>query len=132
MIWLPGRSCRFYKVWWIEAIAAGRECALYLYKALAGSPRVSIRYRSRKLLVPWANYADSPDHRARRKELIITGAERVSTHKEVHGGFAEKIGREEADRCMRCDWPLIRESKVKRFLRSTGKSPEGKLPESNV
>ena len=109
----------------IEAIAAGRECALYFYKDLVGSPRVSLRYSQRRVLVPWANYADSLDHRARRKELEISMSERVSTHKEVCGSFAEKIGKEEADRCMRCDWPLMRESKVRKFFRSIkGKQAE--------
>ena len=116
----------------IEAIAAGRECALYLYKYLVGSPKVSIRYRSRNLLEPWANYADNPDYRSRRKELTITMDDRVSTNREVCKGFTEKIGREEAERCMRCDWPLMRESKVRKFFRSINKNHSEKLPESNV
>ncbi len=67
---------------------------------------------------PWANYADSLDFRNRRRELTIGKDERVATFKEVYGGLAEGVAREEADRCMRCDWPLIRESKVKKFFRT--------------
>jgi NADH-quinone oxidoreductase subunit F len=105
----------------IEAIAAGREAALHFYRLLVGSPEVSIRYRTRKLMEPWANYADSLDYRNRRQELSIGKDERVNTFHEVSGGFAESVAREEADRCMRCDWPLMRESKVKKFFRSIKK-----------
>lgn len=111
----------------IEAIAAGKEAALHFYRKLAGSPEVSIRYRPRKTMEPWANYADSPDRRRRRREITIGRQERVSTFKEVSGGFAEKLAREEADRCMRCDWPLMRESKVKKFFRSVTKSDSAKI-----
>jgi len=102
----------------IEAIDAGKETALYFYRALVGSPKVSIRYRTRKLMEPWANYPDSLDYRQRRREMTIAKDERAGTFHEVCGGFAEGVAREEADRCMRCDWPLMRESKVKKFFRS--------------
>jgi NADPH-dependent glutamate synthase beta subunit-like oxidoreductase len=105
----------------IEAIAAGKEAALHFYRSLVGSPEVTIRYRTRKLMEPWANYADSLDYRQRRREMTIGKDERVSTFSEVSGGFAEKVAREEADRCMRCDWPLMRESKMKKFFRSIKK-----------
>jgi NADPH-dependent glutamate synthase beta subunit-like oxidoreductase len=102
----------------IEAIAAGKEAALHFYRLLVGSPEVSIRYRTRKRMEPWANYADSLDYRNRRQEITLGTNERVCSFKEVSGGFAESVAREEADRCMRCDWPLMRESKVKKFFRS--------------
>jgi NADPH-dependent glutamate synthase beta subunit-like oxidoreductase len=116
----------------IEAIAAGREAALQFYRDLVGSPEVSIRYRMRKLMEPWTNYADSLDYRNRRQERSIGNDERVNTFHEVSGGFAEKVAREEADRCMRCDWPLMRESKVKKFFRTIKKVPPEKSPESSV
>jgi len=102
----------------IEAIAAGKEAALHFYRLLVGRPSVSIRYRTRKVMEPWANYADSLDYRRRRKEVTIGTEERVGTFHEVCGGFSEKAAREEADRCMRCDWPLMRESKVRKFFRT--------------
>ncbi|MCJ7500618.1 hypothetical protein MUP29_10205, partial [bacterium] len=92
----------------------------------------TIRYRTRKLMEPWANYADSLDYRNRRRELTVGKDERVGTFKEVHGGFAEGVAREEADRCMRCDWPLMRESKVKKFFRTIKRDRPEKLPESSV
>ncbi len=116
----------------IEAIAAGREAALHFYRLLVGSPEVSIRYRTRKLMEPWANYADSLDYRNRRQELSIGNDERVNTFHEVSGGFAESVAREEADRCMRCDWPLMRESKVRKFFRSISNSQPAKSPASRV
>ena len=105
----------------IEAIAAGKEAALHFYRLLVGSPEVTIRYRTRKIMEPWANYSDSLDYRARRREMTIGKDERVSTFNEVSAGFTEKVAREEADRCMRCDWPLMRESKVKKFFRTIKK-----------
>jgi len=102
----------------IGAIAAGKEAALHFYRVLVGSPEVSIRYRTRKLLEPWANYADSLDYRNRRREMTVGTDKRISTFNEVSSGFGEKVAREEADRCMRCDWPLMRESKVKKFFRT--------------
>ena len=116
----------------IEAIAAGKEAALHFYRTLVGSPAVTIRYRTRKLMEPWANYADSLDFRNRRRELTIGKDERVCSFKEVYGGFAEGVAREEADRCMRCDWPLMRESKVKKFFRTIKRDRPEKLPESSV
>jgi NADPH-dependent glutamate synthase beta subunit-like oxidoreductase len=101
----------------IEGIAAGKEAAVQLYRKLVGSPPVSIRYRTRRLMEPWANYPDSLDHKCRRQESTLDIASRQSTFKEVDRGFAETVAREEADRCTRCDWPLIRESKVKKFFR---------------
>jgi NADPH-dependent glutamate synthase beta subunit-like oxidoreductase len=109
----------------IEAIAAGKEAALHFYRSLVGSPEVTIRYRTRKLMEPWANYADSLDYRNRRREMTIGKDERISTFNEVSGGFAEKVAREEADRCMRCDWPLMRESKVKKFFRNINRQNAG-------
>ncbi|MGD8353777.1 MAG: FAD-dependent oxidoreductase, partial [Pseudomonadota bacterium] len=110
----------------IEAIAAGKEAALYFYRSLVGSPGVSIRYRTRRLMEPWANYPDSPDRRTRRLEITLSHEARISAFTEVSSGFAEKMAREEADRCMRCDWPLMRESKVKKFFRSIkNKKPAG-------
>jgi len=106
----------------IEAIAAGKEAALHFYRILVGSPSVSIRYRTRKLMEPWANYPDSLDFRQRRREVTIGSEERISTFHEVSRGFSEKAAREEADRCMRCDWPLMRESKVRKFFRSVSHS----------
>jgi NADPH-dependent glutamate synthase beta subunit-like oxidoreductase len=50
--------------------------------------------------------------------MTIGNDERVSTFHEVSGGFAKSVAREEAERCMRCDWPLMRESKVKKFFRT--------------
>jgi NADH-quinone oxidoreductase subunit F len=102
----------------IEAIAAGKEAALYLYRKLIGTADTSVRYRSRKVIEPWANYSDSPDFRTRREEITIPEKERRETFREVHGGYSEKAAREEAERCMRCDWPLIRESKVRKFFRT--------------
>ncbi|UCG38321.1 MAG: FAD-dependent oxidoreductase [bacterium] len=102
----------------IEAIAAGKEAALYIFRVLVGSPSVSIRYRTRRIMEPWANYPDSLDHRARRKEIQLPVPERLKSFGEVCGGFAGKVAREEAERCMRCDWPLMRESKVKKYFRS--------------
>ena len=102
----------------IEAIAAGKEAALYLYRKLIGTADTSVRYRSRKVIEPWANYSDSPDFRTRREEITIPEKERRETSREVHGGFSEKAAREEAERCMRCDWPLIRESKARKFFRT--------------
>ena len=116
----------------IEAIAAGKEAALHFYRSLVGSPEVSIRYRTRKLMEPWANYSDSLDYRSRRRELTIGKDERVSTFSEVCRGFTERAAREEADRCMRCDWPLMRESKVRKFFRAIKKTDPEKLPESRV
>ncbi len=116
----------------IEAIAAGKEAALHFYRSLVGSPAVSIRYRARKRLEPWANYADSLDYRNRHRERTIGKDERISSFNEVSAGFTEKVAREEADRCMRCDWTLIRESKVKKFFRMGKKADPEKLPESRV
>lgn len=114
----------------IEAIAAGKEAALYFYRDLVGSSEVSIRYRTRKIMEPWANYPDGPEHKRRRREITLGREERVSTFKEVCGGFSEKLAREEADRCMRCDWPLVRESKVRKFLRSVKKTDTEKISSS--
>ena len=114
----------------IEAIAAGKESALYFYRSLVGSPRVSIRNRTRKLMEPWANYPDSLDYRQRRREVVIAMDERVSSFSEVCGGFAETVAREEAERCMRCDWPLVRESKVKKFFRSIKKDKPEEISSS--
>jgi NADPH-dependent glutamate synthase beta subunit-like oxidoreductase len=104
----------------IEAVAAGKEAALYLYRKLVGNAPVSIRYRSRRTLEPWANYPDSLDFRKRRREIILTEEMRKTSFKEVYGGYAVGTAREEAERCMRCDWPLMRESKVKKFFRNKG------------
>ena len=106
----------------IEGIAAGKEAAVHLYRALVGSAPVSIRYRTRRIMEPWANYADSLDYRCRRQEITLDMPSRRSTFKEVDGGFADPVAREEADRCTRCDWPLVRESKVKKFFRAVTKS----------
>jgi len=105
----------------IEGIAAGKEAALHLYRKLAGTAPVSIRYRSRRIIEPWANYTDSLDFRTRRQEVTLSDHERKSSFKETHCGLTEKAAGEEAERCMRCDWPLMRESKVKKFFRTARK-----------
>jgi NADPH-dependent glutamate synthase beta subunit-like oxidoreductase len=102
----------------IEGIAAGKEAAVKLYRLLVGNAPVSIRYRTRRIMEPWANYPDSLDHRCRRQESTLDMASRQGTFNEVDLGFADSVAREEADRCTRCDWPLMRESKVKKFFRA--------------
>lgn len=102
----------------IEAIAAGKEAALHLYRKLARNTPVSIRYKSRKILEPWANYPDSPYLRTRKREITLPEEERKVSFREVYGGYAVNVAREEAERCMRCDWPLIRESKARKFFRT--------------
>ena len=109
----------------IEGITAGREAAMYLYQRLVGEPKISIRYCNRRIMRPWSNYPDSLDKRQRRRQVVNREAREKGSFDEVYGGFSEKAAREEADRCIRCDWPLVRESKVKKFLRSRG------LPEGN-
>lgn len=116
----------------IEAVAAGKEGALYLYRHLVGSPKVSIRYRSRKLMEPWANYPDSLDYRQQRRRVSIGQDERLGTFHEVYGGLTEKAAREEADRCMRCDWPLMRESKVRKYFRNKKEERPERFTESGV
>ena len=108
----------------IEAITSGKEAAFYFYRKLIGSPPVSVRHWRRKILEPWANYADSADMRARRHEVSMPVRERVENFGEVMGGFTEDTAIEEADRCMRCDWPLVRESKVRKFFRMLDRSGE--------
>ncbi|GBE16103.1 glutamate synthase [NADPH] small chain [bacterium BMS3Abin14] len=105
----------------IEGITAGREAAMYLYRRLMGEPEISIRYRNRRIMRPWSNYPDSLDKRQRRRQLLNKEARETKSFDEVYGGFTEMSAREEADRCMRCDWPLVRESKVKKFLGARGK-----------
>ncbi len=113
----------------IEGIRAGKEAALYLYRKLAGTSPVSIRYRSRRIMEPWANYKDSLDFRTRRQEITLSADERRTSFKEIRGGLTGKMAREEAERCMRCDWPLMRESKVRKFFRMVknrgGATPPG-------
>ncbi len=111
----------------IEAIAAGREAAVYLHRALGGTVQASIRFRTRRSMEPWANYADSLDQRNRRREITIDGEKRRETFREVCGGFAVGVAREEANRCMRCDWPLVRESKVRKFFRSIRKDEQEEI-----
>ncbi len=107
----------------IEGITAGREAAMYLYQRIVGEPKISIRYRNRRIMHPWPNYPDSLNKRQRRRQFVSKKARETKSFDEIYRGFAEMSAREEADRCMRCDWPLMRESKVKRFLRSGG-APE--------
>ncbi|MDF1537092.1 MAG: FAD-dependent oxidoreductase [bacterium] len=102
----------------IEGIAAGKEAAVHLYLTLVGATPVNIRYRPRRLIEPWANYPDSLDRRRRRQEVMLDMESRRSTFTEVDRGFTEATGHEEAERCTRCDWPLMRESKVKKFFRA--------------
>jgi NADPH-dependent glutamate synthase beta subunit-like oxidoreductase len=111
----------------IDAIAAGKEAALYLYSKLMGSAPVSIRYRSRRTLEPWANYPDSPDFRTRRREITLAEEERRASFREVYCGYTAKAAREEAERCMHCDWPLVRESKVSKFFRMMEKDDKEKF-----
>ncbi len=102
----------------IDGIAAGREAACYLYGELLGDPPIHIRYQRRFVHQPWANYPDSFDKRGRRKQNTDRFPGSNGPFSEVFLGYREDVAREEADRCMRCDWPLVRESKVKRFLNS--------------
>jgi NADPH-dependent glutamate synthase beta subunit-like oxidoreductase len=97
----------------IEAIAAGREGALHLYRVLAGSPPVSVLFRNRSDPPPFPNYEDSPEMRRRLAQIEIAPGRRT-TFDEVYLGFDEKNGRAEADRCIRCDWPLISERKARK------------------
>lgn len=110
----------------IEGISAGREAAMYMYHEIVGDPPVSIRFRRRLIYRPWANYPDSLDKRMKRKQLVNSSARVNKTFGEVYAGFEKKAAREEADRCMRCDWPLVRESKVRHYLRSLGRSGEAR------
>ncbi len=106
----------------IEGIGAGREAAMFLYHEIVGDPPISIRYRRRIDYRPWANYPDSLDKRKRRKQLVDSTARQNRTFGEVYLGLDRVKAREEADRCMRCDWPLVRESKVRHYLRSLERS----------
>jgi NADPH-dependent glutamate synthase beta subunit-like oxidoreductase len=106
----------------IEGIAAGQKAAVHLYRSLVGSAPVSIRYRTKRLMEPWANYPDSLDYRTRRQEITLDMPSRQTTFKEVDCGFTEMTAREEAERCTRCDWPLVRESKVRKFFRMVSKA----------
>lgn len=99
----------------IEAIAAGREAAIYFYSEIIGKPPISIRYTSRRIQHPWANYVDNYDMRRRRMEVSVAPRLRVEDFAEVHRGFPERVAREEADRCMRCDWVLMRQVKVDKY-----------------
>ncbi len=100
----------------IEAIAAGREAAKHFYSSVVGKTPVSIRYTSRRIKPPWANYLDSYDMRRRRQEVSLAPGARVTDFAEVHKGFPKRVAMEEADRCMRCDWTLTRQSKVDKYL----------------
>ncbi|UCF31040.1 MAG: FAD-dependent oxidoreductase [bacterium] len=102
----------------IEGISAGREAAMYLYQRIMGDPDLSIRFRRRIIFRPWSNYADSHDRRMRRKQVVNASGRARKTFDEVYLGFEKRVAREEADRCIRCDWPLVRESKVRRYVRS--------------
>ncbi len=97
----------------IEAIAAGREGALYLYRVLVSSPPVSVLFRNRSDPPLFPNYEDSPEMRRRRGQIEIA-LEGRGTFDEVYRGFDEKTARAEADRCIRCDWPLISEKKARK------------------
>lgn len=103
----------------IEAIAAGKEAALYFYRARGGAAPVSVRYRSRRIPEPWSNYRDDPQARRRRPERTLSPEDRARSFAEVSAGLSERPAREEAARCLRCDWPLMRESKVRKFFRNT-------------
>lgn len=116
---LAGGDMTFGPASVIEAITAGKEAAFYLYRHLVGRPPVTVRHWRRRRLEPWANYADSEGRRRRRSEITLDDASRRSGFGEVCGGFAPSVAREEADRCMRCDWKLTRESKVRRYFRDT-------------
>ncbi len=104
----------------IEAIASGREAAIWLYRRLVGSPPISILYRTRREMHPFPNYEDCPDKRRRRPQTEAPEAAR-SGFGEVYQGFPEEVGREEADRCLRCDWPLISEKKARKIRAKMGK-----------
>ncbi|TNF48814.1 hypothetical protein EP232_02050, partial [bacterium] len=106
----------------IDGIAAGREAAYYLYSELLGDPPINIRYQRRLVHQPWANYPDSFDKRLRRKQDTNRFPGSNGPFGEVFLGYREDVAREEADRCMRCDWPLVRESKVKKFLNSRSRA----------
>jgi NADPH-dependent glutamate synthase beta subunit-like oxidoreductase len=113
---LAGGDMTFGPASVIEGLGAGKEAAFYFYRNLVGSPPISVRHWRRRRLEPWANYVDNLDKRQRRKEIILGESDRCSGFGEVVGGFAVPVARDEADRCMRCDWPLVRESKVRRFF----------------
>jgi NADPH-dependent glutamate synthase beta subunit-like oxidoreductase len=102
----------------IEAVAAGYEASLEIYRAMHKSSflRRPVWNRMRRIRFP--NYVDRPEKARRKHPAKVDPEVRCESFCEVCEVYDSAVAESEAARCMRCSWPI----------RSPRKAPSGPAP----
>jgi NADPH-dependent glutamate synthase beta subunit-like oxidoreductase len=104
----------------IDAIAAGYEGSLELYRRLGKFSFFRLPSWKRLRPVKYPAYVDGPE-KYRRKEVAKVDPEvRCESFCEICEVYGPEAAREEASRCLRCTWPM---EPVKRPRRPTPAAP---------
>jgi formate dehydrogenase beta subunit len=91
------------KASFIEAVAAGRQAAISIDRYLKGNGDINEVLAPVPEGVPYVGRIDGFAQRRRQEMPTAKPAKQTSNFKRVELGFSDKLGEEEAKRCMGCD-----------------------------
>ncbi len=100
----------------IEAIAAGWEGALEIYRALGKTSLFPRPARNRVRRIRYEGYLDDPGKAGRKHPVKVDPEVRCESFCEICESYSTVVASEEAARCLRCSWPM-KKAKKKRAPR---------------
>jgi len=90
----------------VEAVASGREAAFAVDRYLGGTGTLEDRFVEVEEPNPWLGKVEKFGYKQSVQMLSLPIEERRGNFAEVELGYDEKMAREEASRCLRCDLRL--------------------------
>ncbi|MEM3011074.1 MAG: FAD-dependent oxidoreductase [Candidatus Bathyarchaeia archaeon] len=90
----------------VEAIASGRKAATAIDKYLGGNGTIDETFIAKEKPSPWIGRKEGFAYKRRVEMPCLPVEKRQGNFAEVELGFDEKLAREEAERCLRCDLRL--------------------------
>ncbi len=96
----------------IEAIRMGRQAAMSIDKYLGGAGNIDQPLLPPEEIDPWLGREEGFSELARATMPSLPLEERHDSFAEVHLGYDERMARQEASRCLRCDYRLHIEAPV--------------------
>ncbi len=90
----------------IDAIQMGRRAAISIDKYLGGEGDIELALLPQEEIDPYLGREEGFAHLARIPMPVLSVAERHQGFQEVSLGYDEEMARQEASRCLRCDYRL--------------------------
>jgi hypothetical protein len=90
----------------IDAIAAGKEGAKEIYRALGKAKVFRLPRWNRIKPIRYPNYPDEPSKAARVHPVKVDQEVRCESFCEICETYGALSAEEEAARCLRCSWPM--------------------------